>query len=400
MARDGVAVSPELAALVARAAAGEVFNIRAECVRVGVSTKTFYKYLSRFRTEGVDGFYPRSRRPVSSPTKTAVDVEDWVVRARKVLTDEGWDAGADQIRYWLEDHDVDQECTWPRGQPLPSRTTINRVIQHRGLVVPVPQRRPKAANRRFEAERPNSRWQLDGLGVDLVPGKAATVLHLVDDCSRQDMALRAVPTENGADAWDTFLAAAEEYGLPAELLTDNGPAFSGRRRGWTSALEENLAALGVRHVTSSIAHPQTCGKCERAHKTLRQWLAKQRAPATLEELQTLLDRYREHYNNNRRKAHLGGLTPAQRYTLGPLDGPTDPLTTPPVFTTVQVSASGCIGISGHLISIGRRHAGNSLLLIRQDKNVTAFHGNQLIAQITLTRGRRYLGRDAVVLPMS
>lgn len=392
-------MSPELAALVARADAGESFNVRAECVRIGVSTKTFYKYLERFRAEGVDGFYPRSRRPARSPLQVCAEVEDLVASARKALTDEGWDAGADQIRYWLEDQ-VASAGLWPPGQRLPSRATINRILERRGLIVAVPQRRPKAANRRFEADLPNSRWQMDGFDVVLGNGDKATVLHLVDDCSRLDAALCAVSSENGPDAWDTFLAAGHRYGLPAELLTDNGSAFSGQRRGWTSALTENLAALGIRHITSAVAHPQTCGKCERAHKTVRQWLAKQPPPQTLEELQALLDRYRNHYNQRRRKKHLGGLTPAQRHALGPLDGPGDPVTAAPVFTTGRVSTSGCLGINGHLVGIGRKHAGTTVVLIRQDKNLAVFSGNQLIAQITLTRGRRYLGRDAVVLPKS
>ena len=73
MARDGVPVGPELAALVARVHDGARVQVRAECAQLGVSTKTLYKYLARFAEEGVEGFYPRSRRPLSSPTRVGAE---------------------------------------------------------------------------------------------------------------------------------------------------------------------------------------------------------------------------------------------------------------------------------------------------------------------------------------
>src|SRR5690242_19225258 len=129
MARDGVPVGPEFAAVVARVAGGEKVNVRAECALLGVAPKTFYVYLARFRAEGVEGFYPRSRRPLSSPTRLSASAEDLIVRARKELDDAGWDAGADQIGFWLA-----EPGRWPAelGKSLPSRATINRVLDRRG----------------------------------------------------------------------------------------------------------------------------------------------------------------------------------------------------------------------------------------------------------------------------
>ncbi len=102
VARDGVPVSPEFAALVARYVEGERFNVRAQCASVGCSTTTFYKYAARFAERGVQGLYPDSRRPASSPAAVTAQVEDLVVLARKGLHDGGWDAGADSIRYQLQ----------------------------------------------------------------------------------------------------------------------------------------------------------------------------------------------------------------------------------------------------------------------------------------------------------
>ncbi|MSW68537.1 MAG: DDE-type integrase/transposase/recombinase [Actinobacteria bacterium] len=397
MARDGVPVGPEVAALVARAVSGERFDVSAECARVGVSTKTFYKYRKRFEAEGVEGFYPRSRRPLTSPTRVSAAVEDVVVEARKDLDGEGWDAGAEQIAFWIADH----SGRWPAGELVPSRATINRVLQRRGQVVSVPQRRPRSARHRFEADQPNHMWQMDGFDYTLAGGRVACVLQIIDDCSRFDLALRAARSENAADVWTAVLWASSRYGLPARFLTDNGTAFSGARRGWTAALEENLRALGVAPCTSSIAHPQTCGKNERAHATVLKWLRKRPPASSLDELQVLLECYREHYNHRRRKTHLQGMTPAERYDLGPKDGPgTEPQPWPVEIRTATVSTSGCIGIDQHLLAIGRRHAATTVTVVRQHRHIAVFATNQLVAEFTLNGRRRYQAKNAVVSPMS
>jgi transposase InsO family protein len=395
MARDGVPVGPELAALVARVHRGERVNVKAECAALGTTTKTFYKYLKRFAVEGVDGFYPRSRRPLSSPSRVAASIEDVIVRGRKELDEQGWDAGAEQIAFWIADH-LDQ---WPPGATVPSRATINRVLDRRGQVVKVPQRRPRRSRHRFEAQQPNTMWQMDGFEVTLNGGHTAVVLQVSDDCSRLDLALRAASSENSQEIWAAVLCAIERYGLPARFLTDNGTAFSGRRRGWTSRLEENLRALNVLPITSSVAHPQTCGKNERAHSTVLKWLARQPAPDNLAELQALLDTYREHYNNRRRKTHLAGMTPAERYALGPLDGPGHHALPWPVdIKTATVSASGCIGIDKHLLGIGRRHARTQVTWIRQHRQIAVFATDQLIAEFTLTGKRGYQAKQSLPLP--
>jgi transposase InsO family protein len=371
-------------------------NVRSVCAELAISPKTFYKYVARFDREGVDGFYPRSRRPRRSPSLTTAGVEDVVALARKSLIDAGLDGGADSILFWLQDH----PGQLPAEATAPSRSTVNRVLARRGLLVAVPQRRPRSRPRRFEAAHPNGRWQMDGYEVALSDGGTATVLHILDDCSRLDIASVAAVSENGRDVWDAFTRAGAEYGLPQVLLTDNGSAFSGRRRGWTSALETNLIALGVKPVTSSFASPGTCGKVERAHKTARTWLAKQPHPATIAELQALLDTYRHVYNTTRRKKHLGGLTPDQRYRLGPKDGPTGTITPPLRVLTATISTNGCVSVDGVLIGVGKRHRNQPATVFAQGDRLTIFTSNHLIAELTLDRTRKYQRQQRVPLPKS
>lgn len=271
-------------------------NVTATCREVGVSRKTFYKYLARFTADGVDGFFPRSRRSVSNPAATPAGVADAIVRARKELEEEGGDYGAISIGWRLQDEGV----AW-----VPSRATIHRVLVRRGQVAPAPRKRPRAANyRRFEAPRPNAMWQLDGFVHRLAGGREVTVLQLIDDHSRLALATRAAPSENGRDAWEVFATADARHGLPRVLLTDNGPAFNGHRRGFTTALELRLRALGVTPVSSAAGHPQTCGKDERAHATLQRWLTKQEPAEDLDQLQAQLNTY-EGWFNNRRHQGIG-----------------------------------------------------------------------------------------------
>lgn len=375
----------------ARRAGGERFNVVAATREVGVSTSTFYRYVARFGVEGAPGLFPRSRRPEGSPSAIAAVVEDAVVLARKRLEEDGWDAGAEQILFWLEDHQAVWWSDPDRPAPaLPSRASVNRILTRRGLIRPMPQRRPRTT-RRFEHKRPNTLWQLDGFEWTLAGGRTVCVLEIVDDHSRVDIALRAVRSENAVDVWDTVAAAAAEFGLPRMMLTDNGTAFSGRRRGWVSNLEANLAELGVRHIAASVRRPQTCGKVERAHHPVEKWLTKRTTPPrTLPELQAYLDTYRDRNNNHRRRTHLGGITPMTRYRLSAPDGPgSEPVPTPVLVFQRTASPSGTIRVDNHELGIGRAHKGRQVTVFKQGKKITVLAGHEFLAAFTLTGRARY-----------
>lgn len=127
-----------LAAAVAAFVQGERFKVAAKCRDLGVSRETFYKYVRRFGVEGVDGFYPRSRRPETSPTRLPAAAEDALVEVRKREQGAGWDYGADAVLMQLEV----QPALWPLDRPLPARSTVNRIFDDRGHLAKVPQRAP------------------------------------------------------------------------------------------------------------------------------------------------------------------------------------------------------------------------------------------------------------------
>lgn len=377
-----------IAAVVAAYAAGAPMNVTRRCREVGITPKTFYKYLDRFNAYGVAGFYPDSRRPVSSPTKLPIELEDVLVRIRKQEAEAGWDYGADAVLMRLEE----QPQLWPSARPLPSRATVNRVFEARGQLAKVPQRRPRRRWRRFERDRVNELWQFDGFEHRLADGTTVTVLHLTEDCSRIDLALDAARSENSEDIWGTFCRAVARYGLPVAVLNDNGTAFSGLRRGWTSQFEQRLADLSVQAIASSVGHPQTCGKNERAHQRVQKWLARHPLARDLAELQHLLDTYREAFNNRRNQV-LDGLTPNQRFDLGPLAAPDGTLEPVTHLTQHVVSSTGSIGLCATLIGLGRRHAGKPATAFRNGDLVTVFVEDQLARQLLLDHTRHYQPQD-------
>jgi hypothetical protein len=384
MARDGVAVRAEVAAAVASFVSDPRFKVAVRCRELGISRKTFYKYVARFRASGVEGFYPDSRRPLTSPTRLPVELEDVLVAIRKEQAEAGWDYGADAVLMRLEEH----PALWPADRALPSRSTVNRVFDARGQLAKVPARRPRRKPRRFARSRVNELWQFDGFDYRLADGTAAVVLHLTDDCSRVDLALDAAASENGDDIWASFCQAVARYGLPAEVLTDNASAFSGKRRGWTSVFESKLADLDVHPISARVGHPQTCGKNERAHQRVQKWLERRPPARDLAELQALLDTYREAFNNRRNRV-LDKLTPNQRFDLGPLAAPTwtrEPVTH---ITRHPVSSAGHIGLNGYLIGLGRRHADKTATAFRNGDVTAVFIDDRLARTLTLDPTRRY-----------
>ena len=253
----------------------------------GVSPRWVYECCRRFDAEGEAGLEPRSRRPHASPSRTPVEIEDEIVELRKDLLDQGLDAGAQTIAVHLS-----------RRHPasgVPSVATIWRILSRRGFVTPQPQKRPKSSFVRFEAEMPNERWQADITHVRLRDGSEVEILNMIDDHSRMLVASDALVVFRAADVVASFHRAAAAHGFPATLLTDNGAVFTAAPRGGRCAIELETARLGIRSVHSRPYHPQTCGKVERSHQTLKRFLARQasalndrRAPGTTRPVPRLL----------------------------------------------------------------------------------------------------------------
>jgi transposase InsO family protein len=266
-----------------------------------VSRGWLYKLLTRYRLEGEAGLEPRSRRPKTSPTRIADLYEDEIVRIRKELAEDGLDAGAETIHFHMS----------TPGREVPSVSTIYRVLVARGFVTPEPHKRPRSSWSFFCAEFPNECWQADVTHVEVADGVVYEVLNVIDDHSRLCVASRAFVSTRSPDVVRTVHKAAERWGYPQRFLTDNGRIFTTPKGTKVGALELELLSLGIATRHSRPYHPQTCGKVERFHQSLKKFVAKQEPATTKKLLQGQLNPFAEYYNEQRPHRSLGLGTPLE-----------------------------------------------------------------------------------------
>ena len=283
----------------------------------GLSQSWIYELVGRYREGGYPALEPRSRRPRSCPHQVGPEVQAAVLELRQELLASGLDAGAQTIAHHLEGR-VDRQ---------PSQATIWRILRRAGLVTPQPQKRPRSSFKRFEAELPNEMWQADATHWLLADGSDVEILNLIDDHSRLALASDAYSTIKASDVVLTFHVAAQEYGFPASWLSDNAAVFSGESRRGKVIIEAELENLGIRCIHSTPYHPQTCGKVERFHQTMKRFLTKQAAPESLAHLQLQLDAFRTYYNQRRPHRGLGGQTPLIAFNARLKAKPSEPTVT-------------------------------------------------------------------------
>src|ERR1700757_1196213 len=281
----------------------------------GLSGYWVHQLVSRYHADGAAAFEPRSRRPHRHRHAVNAEVEDRIVRLRKSLSKQGYDAGAATIAEHLTRD--------PTITDVPAVSTIWRILHKRGFVTPQPHKRPRSAWKRFVADQPNQLWQADATHWHLADGTQAEILNLLDDHSRLALASRARPTMTGPDVMDTFLGAFTRWGTPAAVITDNGAILTATpRRGGRTALQLTLGELGINYINSRPYHPQTCGKIERFHQTLKKHLRALPPAHTLAELQTQLDEFTTYYNTIRPHRAVDRRTPLQAFDARPKAFPT------------------------------------------------------------------------------
>lgn len=381
----------DLAGYVVNAVLVEGRSVKEVCATHDISRSWLYELIARYREGGDDGLKPQSKRPRSSPTRVAAVVEDEIVALRKELIELGVDAGAHTIHYHL------QRRYRRRRRTVPSVATIWRVLSRRGFVTPQPHKRPKSSWRRFQAELPNECWQADTTHWALADGSDVEILNLIDDHSRLLVASRAFVTAKAADVVETFHLGVSELGLPASMLTDNGAIFTAESRNGACAIELELLALGVDYKHSRPYHPQTCGKVERFHQTLKKWLTKQRRARTVAQLQAQLDRFHDYYNTIRPHRALNRRTPAQAFAARTKATPRRPGITVPAHHRVRrdrVDNGGNVTLRyqsklRHL-GVGRRYTGTRVMLLVADRDVRVINEDgELLAEFTINPTKDY-----------
>jgi len=358
-----------------RLAMQEGANRRELCRRFGIHPDTGYKWLARWQAD--QSLADRSRRPHSSPGQTGHDLEERILALRDAHP--AW--GARKIAYRLE-------C---KGYHPPAISTIHEILRRAGRIKP-----PiggAAASLRFEMPAPNLLWQMDFKGwIRLGNDAQCHPLTVVDDHSRYDLCLQACADQRTDTVRSHLERTFRHYGLPEAFFVDNGSPWgdpSGER--WTR-FSVWLLKLGIAVIHSRPYHPQSRGKNERFHRTLKAEVLALRQFRNLAETQRAFDAWREIYNFERPHEALGQQVPASRYRPSQRSMP-DRLPEVEYESHEIVRRVGTtkdyISFKGRLWKVPKAFCGERLAIrpTSTDHQYGIFFASHQIATIDLTAGR-------------
>lgn len=270
------------------------------CREYNISRPTGYKWLQRYREEGILGLQDRSKRPSHLPLRTNNDLTDLILAYRNKYP--AW--GARKLRQVLINEGFSN---------LPSEITFNRILKRNDKV---DLRESEKRNKwiRFEREYPNELWQMDFKGYFQLNEGKCYPLTILDDCSRYSLCLRACRREDELSVRTCLEKVFSEYGLPQAMTMDNGSPWKGAPGQRLSKLTIWLMQLGIKVGHSRPYHPQTQGKEERFHRTLKEELLKYHNFRDLTHAQEHFDEWRYIYNYLRPHEALGLSCPSQKYS--------------------------------------------------------------------------------------
>lgn len=273
----------------------ECDNFSSLCREFGITRKTGYKWKERY--ENGETLSDLSRKPATVANKTDVDTEKLIVSLR--TENPGW--GAKKLKQVLE----------RQGYSIPSAKTVNNILHRYGCISSDESAKHKPYIR-FEKERCNEMWQTDFKGeFKMADNNYCFPLNIFDDHSR--FVIKIAPSLTTANTViPTFRSAFEEFGLPDSILSDNGAQFAGFRQGFTQ-FEKWLMNHDVLPVHGRIKHPQTQGKIERFHRTMKNELLNHVVMQDINDANRQFQLWREKYNTLRPHEALGMKCPADIY---------------------------------------------------------------------------------------
>jgi transposase InsO family protein len=272
--------------------------------RYGVTRQTVRSWTLRYERDGVRGLEDRSHRPSSCPHRVDADVEALVCTLR---TDHPrW--GPRRLRHELGKRGV---------RPVPGRATIYRILTRNNLISPAKRRRRREDYISWERPEPMELWQLDIVGsVMMADGTEAKVITGVDDNSRFSVIAKVVRRATGRAVCAAFVSAMQRYGIPDEVLSDNGKQFTGRftkPRPGEVMFERICREKGIVAILTKPRTPTTTGKIERFHQTLQRECLDGKLFATIEEAQAAVDAFAAEYNFDRPHQGIDDVYPADRF---------------------------------------------------------------------------------------
>lgn len=353
-------------------------NFSALCERFGISRKTGYKWLSRFREAGEAGLVDRSRRPHTFRSPTVNEIEQVVLAVR----DEHPAWGGRKIRRRLQD------LKW---EEVPAASTITAILRRHGRIREEESEK-RHASIRFERSEPNELWQMDFKGeFKMTNGCWCYPLTVLDDHSRYSLVLKACGDQRRSTVWTWLEAAFRRYGLPRAMLMDNGPPWGvPLAPGIRSVLTVWLLDLDIAVHHGRPYHPQTQGKEERFHRTLNLEVLQGRRFDNLQYTQGCFDPWRQMYNHERPHEALRMAVPASRYQVSPREYQEHPLPFEygTSFAVRKSTQEGRIVFKGREYRIGKAFAGKwiGIRASTEDGRWDVYYRTFLVGTIAVHQG--------------
>jgi transposase InsO family protein len=345
------------------------------CKEYGISRKTGYKWVERYRKYGLRSLRKFSRRPMSCPHKTPLDIEALILRERR--KHKTW--GPKKLRdILIKDHKI------PRP---PAESTIGEILKRNG--VPLRKRRKRGVFRLPLQDltipvAANDVWTVDFKGwFRTQDGSRCDPLTVMDLHSRYLLCAKLLSGQTQKSTKPAFEALFKRYGLPKVIRVDNGAPFASVGIGRLSALSVWWTHLGIRVEFIKPASPQENGAHERMHGTMKAEVTK--PPSANESAQQQrINRWRKEYNEDRPHEGIGMQRPTQRYQKSPrrFTGKIKPLRYPRPLKTMQVSSSGFIYMEGAACFIGEAMSGSRLGLKTLDSGIReVYFADRLLGEL-------------------
>ncbi len=343
----------------------------------GVCRQTMHRWLARYESEGLEGLGNRSFRPTHCPHQMPPGVEAMVLEMRRAHA--YW--GARRIAFELARKNIQQ-----------SESAVYRCLVRAAVIDPISWRRRRETWKRWERAAPMELWQFDVVhGFLLADGTSAKALTGIDDHSRFCVSARLMARERTQAVCDGFSSAMQTYGVPAQVLTDNGKVFTGRfAQPPVEVLFDRLCREnGIDHLLTAPRTPTTTGKIERFHRSLRTEFNTRQVFRNQRTAQEALDEWVGYYNTQRPHQSLGDLTPESRFHSG--DGAVrhqlrHPERNGEQWVSRTVASNGIVCVGHQQVSVGKHYGGNPCDVLVTDGLLQFWVGNELLKTVARTGG--------------
>ena len=349
--------------------------------RLGVSRQAVHKWIARYEAGGLPALADRSHRPQSCSHQIVPELEALICEIRRKHP--GW--GPRRILHELGRAGVD---------PLPGRSSIYRCLKRHNLVELRRRKKRRDEFRRWERDRPMQLWQMDVMGgVVLDDGTELKIVTGVDDHSRFCVAAGLVQRATARAVCEVFKAAILRYGVPDEVLTDNGKVFTGRFGTHKAEVmfDRMCRENGISHRLTAPRSPTTTGKIERFHQSVRKEFLADRSFQSLTAAQEALDGWVDDYNNERPHQALEMAVPAERFRLLPQTK--DPSSVPVhneedkngQWVLRRVGSNGVVSVDNQMFSVGNAYKAQLVDAFVDDTTIQVWHQNHLIKTVARVR---------------